>query len=444
LPSFPPYSNRHYASLYPHGWVSFKEGVYGSPCVAVLLLNEQRKLVRHDLRKQPSSSNLFITWMSPMNAKDEWELAVKINNLSLAGDLPPEILGQIFLIFKSTCRDRDQSHRYWRAPCECTLHDILCIPIMHVCRRWREVALDIPDLWNRIRICAHTQRLEISQLLSERSKDHPLLIEIHIAEQTYFSAMEVLSPSHILRLKRLRLVGVGGDKHTKGILELLQKTPAPLLEDLVIKPGGRSSHLPILFAGQTPRLRKLTLDKGWCAVQWEDPIFRSGGLEHLHIELIPTWKVVVDPSWARFHQILRSSQKTLKTIQLNGCLPSVPLPINDANLLTPLDLPALTEIKLFGQLKIITTVFDCLVRIPRSARVFLQARGESPREERISDASIERLVSALSKSRGSQPDRTGLVSHSAKSRWQIQAPFITWNLVEFQETSLTSDGPSLR
>ena len=50
--------------------------------------------------------------------------------------LPPEILARCFLLFTLTLGPRDPQHT--------------CITLVHVCKRWREVAFGFSGLWNRV------------------------------------------------------------------------------------------------------------------------------------------------------------------------------------------------------------------------------------------------------------------------------------------------------
>ncbi|TEB37109.1 hypothetical protein FA13DRAFT_1614958, partial [Coprinellus micaceus] len=72
------------------------------------------------------------------------------NAASLIGRLPPELLSHIFGMLSYT----------WTR----------WIRVTHVCRHWREVALDCTSLWSRITF-SHN---DFTQAKLARSKRHPL------------------------------------------------------------------------------------------------------------------------------------------------------------------------------------------------------------------------------------------------------------------------------
>ncbi|EMD36651.1 hypothetical protein CERSUDRAFT_123754 [Gelatoporia subvermispora B] len=88
--------------------------------------------------------------------------------------LPPEILTIIFqriaslvsAICKSKCGD----------PCRHRTHDNAVVPLSHVCRYWRSVALSTPHLWRQIVV--RRQSVELLKTSVERSRNVPLTVEL--------------------------------------------------------------------------------------------------------------------------------------------------------------------------------------------------------------------------------------------------------------------------
>ncbi len=81
-----------------------------------------------------------------------------------------EILGEIFVLAKSsTLRSRDngtlKSEGGWG-----------CLNVVGVCRTWREIALNMAQMWNGFDI-SHIKHVEWALLLLARSKDAPLFVE---------------------------------------------------------------------------------------------------------------------------------------------------------------------------------------------------------------------------------------------------------------------------
>ncbi|KAF8486836.1 hypothetical protein DFH94DRAFT_659751 [Russula ochroleuca] len=173
------------------------------------------------------------------------------NTLTPISLLPPEVLARVFhfLGFEDPACSAEQNLGWIRAT--------------HVCRFWRQVALDDSSLWATISgISANTEL--ISEMLA-RAKNAPLDIDIHLRGA---SSREVLRmfPLHISHTRELRF-------HFPCILYSdcvrdIYSREAPVLEHfelrgLIKSPATyrRESDGTTLFKGRAPRLRTLFLSQ---------------------------------------------------------------------------------------------------------------------------------------------------------------------------------------
>ncbi|KII86350.1 hypothetical protein PLICRDRAFT_286421 [Plicaturopsis crispa FD-325 SS-3] len=92
---------------------------------------------------------------------------------SATPELPPEIWAEIF----SYQEDGDT----FRPDCAPLLH-------AQVCRHWRAICLSTPRLWSSLTIHFHRRnsdsQLALTKLYLERSREHPLSIELHIGRDS--------------------------------------------------------------------------------------------------------------------------------------------------------------------------------------------------------------------------------------------------------------------
>ncbi|TFK67000.1 hypothetical protein BDN72DRAFT_843560 [Pluteus cervinus] len=148
--------------------------------------------------------------------------------------VPVELLAEVFLKAAKSSYKRQQ----------------MTLILTWVCRRWREIALNTPQLWN------HIDSIDIEFIFEciSRSKEMPLTVETF--------AMEPGCPPHIPAVlqclpKIQKLVIYGDDEG--GLTSVTDKwtTPAPILESLDVS----FFYLPsALFSGVAPPLRNLSLD----------------------------------------------------------------------------------------------------------------------------------------------------------------------------------------
>ncbi|KAG2348863.1 hypothetical protein BDR05DRAFT_1055806 [Suillus weaverae] len=189
------------------------------------------------------------------------------NGLARISCLPPEILVTVFRHFESSENHTSTSRRP-RAP--------ICQILTHVCKHWRQLALDCPTLWTFIS-CVSPRWLDA---MLERSKDAHLVATYHAP----VSLRDCLEPvlSHLPRIKVLKICSVSSD--VDRIVELLSSQPAPSLQIFEFTVLGNVHHslTPIsdtIFQGQVPLLKTVELVS--CSLSWIWNIF--SGLRSLSV-----------------------------------------------------------------------------------------------------------------------------------------------------------------
>ncbi|OJT10898.1 hypothetical protein TRAPUB_12582 [Trametes pubescens] len=271
------------------------------------------------------------------------ELKSRINGMAFTARLPPEILSDIFTLVAVDYYQARRWHHFG------STHAYKWITLTHVCRAWREIALNTPRLWSHIVL---TQPNVAKQVLA-RSKKAPLWLSASLThtDDQRAETLEVLMKESS-RLKELHLTGPA---HTVQALSAKWRTSADLLETINISSDFRqfdpASLLPApplssqIFSGQTPKLRHLQIHR--IAVDWSNPLF-CNTLRTLIIH------AVYDnaPSPGEFSQLLDAleAMPLLETLRLNESIPRMP---DDAtqlsrNVQRTISLPHLRCIELFS------------------------------------------------------------------------------------------------
>ncbi|VDB93549.1 unnamed protein product [Peniophora sp. CBMAI 1063] len=211
--------------------------------------------------------------------------------------LPSEILCVIFL---SVHRQQDDDDRHDGAP--------PCLPLSHVCKRWREVTLGMQELWSAWPRY-HTIDFHWTFLCCERAKTIPLDLKWRVwtsskgdAEQAYYSRLR-RTLLHASRAKSLD-IDLGSSNKVATALWINEALPAlsvpfPLLEvfsyqsDVVEVIDERMRCLPVrLFGGIIPPLlREVSL--GGCEAPSCCPIY-SANLRSLQLTDARAWTNVGD------------------------------------------------------------------------------------------------------------------------------------------------------
>jgi hypothetical protein len=215
--------------------------------------------------------------------------------------LPTEIIAAIFLLARSTRRPD--------------------IRLAHVCRRWREIAVNHPLLWSRLDLTRVTPAGAMEILA--RTRMAPLYLDTTVPEPRWdnarFVAFQKALQTHVSHICHLRISAL--PHYLSRTLEALI-SPAPTLELLslstVWSPSTKGSHASIpdrLFDATTPKLSCLSLYN--CNISWKSPLLK--GLKSLIIKLT----VSARPSLTDWLDAL-GEMPQLKRLILHSASPSAP------------------------------------------------------------------------------------------------------------------------
>ncbi|KAI0311244.1 hypothetical protein OF83DRAFT_1151684 [Amylostereum chailletii] len=307
------------------------------------------------------------------------------NALASISRLPPEVLSRIFSIHainqppgsdNYVWDDKDEE----ADPPSMSQVQLGWITVTHVCRHWRQLALDQPCLWTEICFALGNRWVEemlvrsraapivferdIPPALSPRNAQHAVPADAGTRPPPDEKTMLAGHMSHIQQLK-LRAPYATMQRLVKSFTG-----PAPLLEGLSLTSLASIEALTLpfaLFATHTPRLRRVLLN-GFRFL-WSSSLFH--GLEHLHVTspvnlsnpasgappqpgsgpdaVAPETADSASTTLSRFLDVLRNLPH-LQSLVLKNCLPD--------RLDPPGDVPAapLPHLSLLG---LEGTVHDC-------------------------------------------------------------------------------------
>ena len=291
------------------------------------------------------------------------------NTLAPILSLPPEIIATIFSFLRIPVAS---SH----APLS-TLGEkpdrLAWLRLSHVCRHWREFALNQPLFWSHLNFTIFSWA-GAAEILA-RAKTVPLYLEARVPigrwDNARFSAFQKelqARADHICHL------GIGAEfSHLSKTLEGLV-SPAPTLECLSLSGEGyryratspRVSVPDTLFDGTTPRLSCLELIN--CDISWKSPLLK--GLKDLCIR---NPSVGAIPSLSAWLDAL-GEMAQLKTLTLHSASPNVPrgasLPFHVERTVT---LPSLTSLDVSASARGCGLALAHLV-LPALTRLCLMAR----------------------------------------------------------------------
>ncbi|KAG2121199.1 hypothetical protein BD769DRAFT_1015704 [Suillus cothurnatus] len=154
-----------------------------------------------------------------------------------------------------------------------------CLEVTHVCRHWRNVALERPTLWTCINVSSTSPWLDV---MFERSQKAPLIVTFKRPITVPCSSLMDCFEKVLLHLPRIKHLELNTYPHEIGrVMDLLSSQPASLLERLKFNAYGRfPPTVPIsnpIFQAQVPLLRHLEInqyDRRW-------PSYIFGGLRTL-------------------------------------------------------------------------------------------------------------------------------------------------------------------
>ncbi|KAI0636713.1 hypothetical protein C8Q77DRAFT_1154627 [Trametes polyzona] len=133
--------------------------------------------------------------------------------------------------------------------------------VAHICYRWRVIALGCAALWTQL----STRYPQAAMTCLERSGDAPLSLVLHArAGHEAMDLIDSIRP-HMNRMRHLYVPWIhvsDEDGVMSPLLSPLLEAPAPQLETFYVyryRADGTCFELPIVFGGNTPRLRILKL-----------------------------------------------------------------------------------------------------------------------------------------------------------------------------------------
>jgi hypothetical protein len=180
-------------------------------------------------------------------------LFTRRNTLVPISLLPPEILSRVFHLLVAEERPLSGKRQL----------PVGWIRVTHVCRHWRQVAIDDLSLWAKI--WGISKRTEwISEMLA-RAKNAPLDIELYDVNSE--TLLMILPRLHHTRQLRLKLYDYHSD--TSDVIQEIFSSEVPALEHFELT----APYFPyspftfpdlggnMLFKGQAPKLRTFTLSE---------------------------------------------------------------------------------------------------------------------------------------------------------------------------------------
>ena len=253
-----------------------------------------------------------------INSLEESTRALKSrpNELVSISRLPPETLAAIFFFLSLSTWHNEADKHDWKYK----TGNMAWIRVAHVCRRWRETALNHPHMWSHINLTQLTP-VGMAEILA-RAKTVPLHLGADVTKWSaeHIVAFEKQLEAHISHTRHLSICG---EHHLPTLLEQLV-SPAPLLEFLSLSPISPLSPSPQpeviipdnLFNCTTPSLRNLELEN--CDIIWMSPLLK--GLRSLQIHKLST---EVRPKLEDWLDILNEMPQ-LEELSLQSATPLAP------------------------------------------------------------------------------------------------------------------------
>ena len=284
------------------------------------------------------------------------------NALAPISVLPPEILARVFhlLVFEDPACFGERNLGWIRST--------------HVCRYWREVALDDSSLWATI-WGASTNTDLISEMLA-RAKNAPMDIHLCLGAR---SGPEVLRmfPPHLSHTRELRLQSMSSTTLCPDNVRGIYNREAPALEHFELRCSVtspitfRELEGAALFKGRAPRLRTFSLSQ--VVIPWS--LLPRGQLTQLTIRLFHELLTPYAPPYGDPNQLidLLVDCPGLEILVLDRCLPFQLSQIPHGR---TIHLPHLSLLSLVGSSSRITNLMKML-KTPSSTRLHLHCVSEN-------------------------------------------------------------------
>lgn len=287
------------------------------------------------------------------------------NSLLLISRLPPELLACIFKIL-SLSNPPNSHHSGYH-----TSSKLGWIPVSHVCRHWREVALHSPDLWSDI---AFNIGPFWTQAMLERSKSAPISISSSYSRQPGYAQFDPrrinqsIISRHLHHIQSIDLNGMA-DSDLIPFVELLNQ-PIPMLQEVRLLPlqegkGPPKLALPNnLLNRHAPTLRSISLQG--CAFPWGPFSFTCLVILEVKFRQPETAQTFDSSSFIRSLDMLANSP-ALESLTLHNCFPrSSAAPVD----YRPIRLSNLTRLNVAGFVNVLVDVTKFL-KFPDTTRLHL-------------------------------------------------------------------------
>jgi len=188
------------------------------------------------------------------------------NLLCPVSRLPPEVLSEVFLELAEQLQAQDRFKV-----------DLKWISVAHVCRLWRDIALQHGRLWGKI----DTTKPDRTRVFVDRSKGAPLAVR-----QSFIGSLAELptaftDPSY--RYRELHLRAKEGQLGPNVLQILNSPIHAPVLESIALEVSDNYPEYtlpPTVFDYKAPALTRLQLQN--VRMEWPTSLFPS--LTHLSIQ----------------------------------------------------------------------------------------------------------------------------------------------------------------
>jgi hypothetical protein len=188
------------------------------------------------------------------------------NSLCPVSRLPPEVLSEVFLVLAEQLQAQGRFEV-----------DFKWTTVAHVCRIWRNIALQHGRLWGKI----DTTIPDRTSVFVDRSKGAPLAVR-----QSFTGSLAELPTSFTVpsfRYRELHLRAKEGQLGPNVLQVLNSPIHAPVLESLVLEVSDNYTEYtlpPTVFDYKAPALARLQLQN--IRLEWPTSLFPS--LTHLSIQ----------------------------------------------------------------------------------------------------------------------------------------------------------------
>ncbi|KAI0043304.1 hypothetical protein FA95DRAFT_1681999 [Auriscalpium vulgare] len=282
-------------------------------------------------------------------------LDAHINAVAPVSRLPPELLCRVF----SNLVEEEEEEGYLQPGMDRFPRTMPWVRLSHVCRHWRDVALNDPTFWARLNLPLPPQWADA---IISRSQGSPLFLSCRYNSYAVTMPVTWLPIDSLENVQHMELLP---GHNCSGIdLARVLSSPAPLLEDVSIV----AAPLPVVtlstpfFADHAPRLRKLAI----CNVRgslWTSSFLRN--LVCFHVS-----GCVQPPRSMREFMIALQQLNRLEVLGLHNCFPSF-------STSRPSDTSQTAQLPLLRQLKIAGTASECVgflhhVQTPSTATLSIQ------------------------------------------------------------------------